>query len=129
MIPQRVEAAKVIQGPKTEPYKGDKKELIEAVRCALYASKVVSYAQGQTRGVGLFFLFAFGVLGSRRPTELFLITLLNLIFVGFVLIKAASDENKWDVDMGGVALMWRVSSSCRVLYCTMYSVHSCSLMN
>lgn len=68
---ERVAASKIIEGPKVEAYKGDKKELIEAVRQALYASKVVSYAQG------------------------------------FVLIKAASDDNKWDVDMGGVALMWR----------------------
>eukprot|EP00808_Paulinella_micropora_P021464 g58254.t1 len=68
---ERVVASKSIAGPSVQPYSGNPDELIEAVRCALYASKVVSYAQG------------------------------------FVLIKAASDENKWDIDMGSVALMWR----------------------
>jgi len=41
------------------------------VREALFASKLVSYAQG------------------------------------FVLMKAASDEHKWDINFGSVALMWR----------------------
>ncbi|MFA1819972.1 NADP-dependent phosphogluconate dehydrogenase [Virgibacillus oceani] len=43
---ERVEASKVLNGPKAEAYDGDKKELIEAVRKALYMSKIVSYAQG-----------------------------------------------------------------------------------
>lgn len=42
---ERVEASKVISGPKPE-FKGDKKEFIEDIRNALYASKLVSYAQG-----------------------------------------------------------------------------------
>ncbi|HZE95981.1 MAG TPA: NADP-dependent phosphogluconate dehydrogenase [Planctomycetota bacterium] len=42
----RVNASKVLTGPKREPYKGDPKALIEAVRDALYASKICSYAQG-----------------------------------------------------------------------------------
>ncbi len=42
----RVKASKVLSGPKREPYKGDPKALIDAVRDALYASKICSYAQG-----------------------------------------------------------------------------------
>lgn len=33
-------------GPSSAPYKGEKREFIEQVRQALYASKIVSYAQG-----------------------------------------------------------------------------------
>jgi len=42
---ERVAAAKILAGP-TAKYSGDKKKLIEAVREALYASKICSYAQG-----------------------------------------------------------------------------------
>jgi len=42
---ERVAASKVIAGPTTK-YTGDRKQLIEAVRNALYASKICSYAQG-----------------------------------------------------------------------------------
>jgi 6-phosphogluconate dehydrogenase len=41
----RVRAARVLAGP-LEKYKGDHKAFIEQVRQALYASKIVSYAQG-----------------------------------------------------------------------------------
>ncbi len=43
---ERVEASKHLPGPKPGPFKGDRKEIIEAVRGALYASKIISYAQG-----------------------------------------------------------------------------------
>ena len=43
---ERVAAAKVLTGPKTLKAVGDRKELIEDVRRALYCSKMVSYAQG-----------------------------------------------------------------------------------
>ncbi|MCW7550250.1 NADP-dependent phosphogluconate dehydrogenase [Photorhabdus sp. APURE] len=43
---QRVAAAKVLSGPKAQPFKGDKAEFIEKVRRALYLGKIVSYAQG-----------------------------------------------------------------------------------
>ncbi|MBI0027974.1 NADP-dependent phosphogluconate dehydrogenase [Gilliamella sp. B14448G11] len=43
---QRVAASKVLKGPKQNPYAGDKKELIEKVRKALYMGKIISYAQG-----------------------------------------------------------------------------------
>jgi 6-phosphogluconate dehydrogenase len=41
----RVRASKVLSGPK-ETWQGDKKQFIEQVRQALYASKICSYAQG-----------------------------------------------------------------------------------
>jgi 6-phosphogluconate dehydrogenase len=41
----RVRASKVLKGP-TAKYQGDRKEFIEQVRQALYASKICSYAQG-----------------------------------------------------------------------------------
>ncbi len=43
---ERVAASKILSGPKTEAFSGDKAEFIEAIRKALYASKIVSYAQG-----------------------------------------------------------------------------------
>jgi 6-phosphogluconate dehydrogenase len=43
---ERVEASKVIKGPADGRYTGDRKEMIAAVRDALYASKICSYAQG-----------------------------------------------------------------------------------
>lgn len=42
----RVHASQYLQGPKDTKYKGDQKEFIEHIRKALYASKIVSYAQG-----------------------------------------------------------------------------------
>ena len=42
---ERVAASKKLKGPQKE-YKGDKKEFIELIRHALYASKICSYAQG-----------------------------------------------------------------------------------
>ncbi|MBE4910410.1 NADP-dependent phosphogluconate dehydrogenase [Bacillus luteolus] len=43
---ERVNASKVLSGPEKAAYTGDKKEFIEAVRKALYMSKICSYAQG-----------------------------------------------------------------------------------
>ncbi|WP_202079001.1 NADP-dependent phosphogluconate dehydrogenase [Caldalkalibacillus salinus] len=43
---ERVKASKILNGPQKTSFDGDKKELIEAVRKALYMSKIVSYAQG-----------------------------------------------------------------------------------
>jgi 6-phosphogluconate dehydrogenase len=43
---QRVAASKVLSGPPAEPFKGDRANFVEAVRRALYLSKVISYAQG-----------------------------------------------------------------------------------
>ena len=43
---ERVDAAKILPHPKIAKFTGDRAQLIEAVRDALYASKIVSYAQG-----------------------------------------------------------------------------------
>lgn len=42
---ERVAASEILKGPKLQ-FDGDKAEFIEAIRQALYASKIVSYAQG-----------------------------------------------------------------------------------
>jgi len=42
----RVVASKILQGPPSNQYAGDKKAFVEDIRKALYASKIVSYAQG-----------------------------------------------------------------------------------
>lgn len=69
---ERVEAAKVISGPKGNiENPGERKAFVAAVRDALYASKIVSYAQG------------------------------------YMLMKAAAKENGWNLNYGGIALMWR----------------------
>ncbi len=44
---ERVEASKILSGPQPK-FEGDKKEFINDLKNALYASKVVSYAQGYT---------------------------------------------------------------------------------
>ncbi|WML45935.1 NADP-dependent phosphogluconate dehydrogenase [Neobacillus sp. PS3-40] len=46
MKDERVKASKILNGPKETTFEGNKQELIEAVRKALYMSKICSYAQG-----------------------------------------------------------------------------------
>ncbi|MGG1514794.1 NADP-dependent phosphogluconate dehydrogenase [Paenibacillus oryzisoli] len=46
MKEERVAASKVLKGPEAPAFTGDRKAFIEAVRQALYASKICSYAQG-----------------------------------------------------------------------------------
>jgi 6-phosphogluconate dehydrogenase len=67
---ERVEASKVLSGPKPK-FEGDKKQFIDDLKNALYASKLVSYAQG------------------------------------YVLMRYAAKEYNWNLNYGGVALMWR----------------------
>ena len=67
---ERVYASKILTGPKPH-FKGDKKAFINDLRDALYASKIMSYAQG------------------------------------YALMRAAADEYNWDLNYGGIALMWR----------------------
>ncbi len=66
----RVEASKVLSGP-VPKFEGDKKEFIEDLKKALYASKIVSYAQG------------------------------------YLLMRFAAKDFNWNLNYGGVALMWR----------------------
>ena len=49
MKDERVAASKVLKGPDTKPYSGDRAALIAAVGDALYASKIMSYAQGMVQ--------------------------------------------------------------------------------
>ncbi|MBD3239284.1 MAG: decarboxylating NADP(+)-dependent phosphogluconate dehydrogenase [Chitinivibrionales bacterium] len=70
MKDERVTAAKSLSGP-TPKFEGDRKAFVEDLRKALYASKIVSYAQGYT------------------------------------LMRAAAAEYGWDLNYGGIALMWR----------------------
>lgn len=70
MKEERVTASKVLSGP-TPSFQGDKKAFIEDVKNALYASKIVSYAQGYT------------------------------------LMRTAAKTYGWDLNYGGIALMWR----------------------
>jgi 6-phosphogluconate dehydrogenase len=70
MKEERVEAEKHLSGPKPKFY-GDKEEFVNKIMKALYASKLVSYAQG------------------------------------YVLMKFAAEEYNWNLNYGGIALMWR----------------------
>ena len=74
---ERVAASKVLAGPAgpggavARIETGDKKAFVEAIRDALYASKIISYAQG------------------------------------YMLMRAAAKANGWNLNYGGIALMWR----------------------
>jgi 6-phosphogluconate dehydrogenase len=43
---ERVAASKKLSGPTQQRYSGNREEFVEAIRQALYASKIISYAQG-----------------------------------------------------------------------------------
>jgi len=49
MKAERVDAAKILHAPEVKPYTGDRASLIAAVGDALYASKIISYAQGMVQ--------------------------------------------------------------------------------
>ncbi len=68
---ERVAASKVLEGPKGVKFTGDRKAFLEDLRKALFAAKVVSYAQGYT------------------------------------LMRSAAKEYGWNLNYGGIALMWR----------------------
>ena len=68
---ERVEASKILEGPEPVRFTGDRKAFLEDLRRALFASKVVSYAQG------------------------------------YSLMRAAAKEFGWDLNYGGIALLWR----------------------
>jgi 6-phosphogluconate dehydrogenase len=67
---ERVAAAPLLAGPTIAPV-ADKEQFIADVEMALYASKIVSYAQG------------------------------------YALMAAIAAQNKWELNNGGIALMWR----------------------
>lgn len=43
---ERTRACKILSGPQKEPFRGDKQQFIDDLEQALYASKIISYAQG-----------------------------------------------------------------------------------
>ncbi len=67
---ERVKASEVLSGPAID-FNGDKKQFIDDLRNALYASKIISYAQG------------------------------------YILMRSAAEEYNWNLNYGGIALMWR----------------------
>jgi 6-phosphogluconate dehydrogenase len=67
---ERVAASKKLRGPQPA-IKGDRVKIVEDIRKALYASKIVSYAQG------------------------------------YMLMRAAARQYGWNLNYGGIALMWR----------------------
>ena len=70
MKEERVRAADTFRRERPV-FSGDRESFIESIRRALYASKIVSYAQG------------------------------------YMLMSAAAKTYGWDLDFGGIALMWR----------------------
>ena len=70
MKAERVEAAKVFNRT-VPPFTGDKAAFVENIRQALFASKIISYAQGYT------------------------------------LMRTAAKTYGWNLNYGGIALMWR----------------------
>ena len=70
MKEERVAASQVLTGPKPV-FEGDKAQFIEDIRSALFAAKIISYAQGYT------------------------------------LMRDAAKTYNWNLNYGGIALMWR----------------------
>ncbi|MBR0120196.1 MAG: decarboxylating NADP(+)-dependent phosphogluconate dehydrogenase [Clostridia bacterium] len=70
MKEERVAASKVLSGPEIK-FEGDREQFIKDIKDALYAAKIVSYAQGYT------------------------------------LMRAAAKTYGWNLNYGGIALMWR----------------------
>ncbi len=70
MKDERVHASTVLTGPKPR-FTGDRAAFLNDIRRALFASKIISYAQGYT------------------------------------LMRAAANTYGWNLNFGGIALMWR----------------------
>jgi 6-phosphogluconate dehydrogenase len=68
---ERVAASSILTGPENTKYKGNKDDFIKDLGQALYASKIVSYAQG------------------------------------YQLMRASAETYGWNLNYGGIALMWR----------------------
>ena len=68
---ERVAASGILHGPRPAKFAGDRAAFLEDLRKALFAAKVVSYAQG------------------------------------YALMRAAAKEYGWNLNYGGIALMWR----------------------
>jgi len=70
MKSERVQAAKVLPGPAAK-FNGDQEKFVNDIEAAMYAAKIISYAQG------------------------------------YMLLRAAAQEHQWNLNYGGIALMWR----------------------
>ncbi|KAJ2781032.1 phosphogluconate dehydrogenase (decarboxylating) gnd1 [Coemansia javaensis] len=68
---ERVRASKILSGPAATAFTGDRAQLVKDLEQAMYASKIISYAQG------------------------------------FMLMREASQQYKWNLNYGSIALMWR----------------------
>lgn len=68
---ERLHASKILPKVGTTEFNGDKQQLVDDLEQALYASKIISYAQG------------------------------------FMLMRAAAKDYGWNLNFGGIALMWR----------------------
>jgi 6-phosphogluconate dehydrogenase len=68
---ERVAASKILPHPSPRKFRGNRPRLVNAVRDALYASKIVSYAQGME------------------------------------LLRVASREYKWNLNLSDIATIWR----------------------
>jgi len=68
---ERVRASIILKGPCVAKFTGDKTAFIEDIKQALFASKMISYAQG------------------------------------YALMRAAMATYNWDLDFGGIAMLWR----------------------
>lgn len=79
MKQERVKASAILRGP-VPAFNGDKEAFIGDLKNALYASKIVSYAQGYT------------------------------------LMQEAAKEYGWDLNYGGIALLWRGGCIIRSLF-------------
>jgi 6-phosphogluconate dehydrogenase len=89
---ERGRAAKLLGGPEPE-FKGDKKEFLANLEQALYASKIISYAQGFMLIQNVSFSVDFERL--RRGPALCL------------LLLQAAKEYHWKLNKPSIALMWR----------------------
>jgi 6-phosphogluconate dehydrogenase len=70
MKEEREQAARILKGPAAK-FDGDKEEFVNDIEQAMYAAKIISYAQG------------------------------------YMLLRAAAAEHDWNLNYGGIALMWR----------------------
>ena len=78
---QRIEASKQLNGPVVN-FSGDKEQVLNDLHDALYASKIVSYAQGYT------------------------------------LLRNAAKQFNWNLNYGGIALIWRGGCIIRSVFLT-----------
>jgi len=66
----RIEASKILSGPDVQ-FNGNRQEFLNDLRDSIFASKMISYAQG------------------------------------YLLLKQAAEQFKWDLNYGAISLMWR----------------------